>query len=621
MSWLYTIVFAGLLISNTDEPSFVPAAGVPVETPVVQQVDDVVEKFEQVYPLSGNGRVSVSNVNGPITIEAWDRNEVRLEATKIADSQESLALMDIVVDAQKNEFSVKTEYKHSNYNSGDMKRRRAEVQYRLIVPKGAVLDEIEAVNGSVSVSNFTNFVKVSAVNGAVNATNLRGRINLSTVNGPVKTEFDRIDPGTTISLETVNGKVNLELPSDVNATLKAETLNGGIANDFGLPIKKGKYVGRSLHGRLGSGEIQVKLSAVNGTLSISRKKDGRSPNKVTNLVKTDSEDEDEDTDEEYLSDVQSTNKAVDEAVRSSAKVSQKALKDTHKALEKTKAVEMPNLKNVQVEIDEKLIQKNVTDSLHQQRDARRVMSDSMWRSSPITIDQKTNSFTVKGVPKVTIDAPKCKIRVRGWEQPTVKYVLTETRMDRTQPISVNEEVGEGSVSLTVAERAKKKMPGLWGDDNVIRLEVFVPRKSDLVVSTEKEIRLQGVTGEFDLEGESEPVSVRDSAGNLKISSSDGLVRVVGFKGKLDLETEDSEVYLEGDFDKIDSRSVDGSVTLTLPANRNASISTNAAIESEGLNIVRENSKTWRLGNGGAKYDFEFVDGSLKVRSLSLIETN
>jgi hypothetical protein len=97
--------------------------------------------------------------------------------------------------------------------------------------------------------------------------------------------------------------------------------------------------------------------------------------------------------------------------------------------------------------------------------------------------------------------------------------------------------------------------------------------------------------------------------------------VVGFKGDLELKAGDAEVYLEGDFNKIDSCADDARITLTMPQNKNASISTNTAIESEGLNIVRENDHTWRLGNGGPKYNFDFSDGKLIVRNQARIETN
>ena len=104
------------------------------------------------------------------------------------------------------------------------------------------------------------------------------------MNGEVISDFDTLETGTKVSLSTVNGRVSLTLPSDVNATLKAESLNGNISNGYGLPVRKGKYVGRDLYGRVGSGDVQVRLESVNGDLSISRKSDGRNVNPAVDML-------------------------------------------------------------------------------------------------------------------------------------------------------------------------------------------------------------------------------------------------------------------------------------------------------------------------------------------------
>ena len=94
----------------------------------------------------------------------------------------------------------------------------------------------------------------------------------------------------------MNGTVSLIVPSDVNATIKADSLNGNITNDFGLPVRKGQYVGRDLYGRVGSGEAQIRLNSVNGKLSIGRKNDGHTPNPATKLLQNKKADEDWDDD-------------------------------------------------------------------------------------------------------------------------------------------------------------------------------------------------------------------------------------------------------------------------------------------------------------------------------------
>src|SRR5687768_15085320 len=219
MSWLYSIVFAGLAISSGSDVPAVNNAQLPVQQPAAAVVQgDERERFEQSYPLSASGRVSVSNVNGSITVEAWDRNEVKLEAIKIADSKEALADVQLKIDSRADSFSVEADYDSWRRDRGEKtwkNHNKLEVQFKLSVPRRAVLDEIETVNGSVTVSNFVNLTKVSAVNGNVIATNLRGTANLSTVNGEVSADFDRLESGSKISLDTVNGKVLLVLPSDV----------------------------------------------------------------------------------------------------------------------------------------------------------------------------------------------------------------------------------------------------------------------------------------------------------------------------------------------------------------------------------------------------------------------
>jgi hypothetical protein len=617
-----------MLISDSIDRTALNALPLPEEPVIVQTQDDIIEKFEQSYPLNPNGRVNVSNINGSITVEGWDRNEVRLEVTKIADSRETMALVEVDISAQPDHFKVETEYQNGSYGNayGWNKNRRLEVQYRLKVPKGAVLNEIGSVNGPISLSNFTNIIKASAVNGSVVATNLRGTIKLSTVNGEVKAGFDTLNPGTTLSFDTVNGKVNVEVPSDVNATIKADSLNGSIANEFGLPVRKGKHIGRDLHGRIGTGEVQIKMSTVNGGLFIGRKKDGKSSNPVINLLKaTDEDDDDGDDDNEEVSKVEipRANRIAQREItraqtelQKSEKATEKSWKDAEKDWDKVKP-ELEKIKIENLDVEPKILQNVIVEGVKQALPAVR-MSQALWTVSPTTVEQRTRSFDVKGSPKVSIVVPECNVRVRGWDNQTVKYVLTESKSSRYEPMSVVENVTDSSVTLKLVDKGNSS---LLNGDRSVRLDVYVPRKSDITVSSEKEIRVAGVTGKIDLSGEDDAVSVRDSGGSLKLHSDSGLIRVVGFKGSLELETEDAEVYLEGDFDRIESCASDATITLTLPSDRNVSISTNKAIESEGLNIVRENDRTWRLGTGGPKYDFNFTDGRLVVRNQTVIETN
>ncbi len=101
MSWLYTIVFAGLMLSSNNSQSVFTADNNHTKSIVsTAALADETERFEQTYPLNANGRVSVSNVNGSIIVETWDRNEVKFEYVKTADSKETLAAVTVRIDAR-----------------------------------------------------------------------------------------------------------------------------------------------------------------------------------------------------------------------------------------------------------------------------------------------------------------------------------------------------------------------------------------------------------------------------------------------------------------------------------------------------------------------------------------
>lgn len=624
MSWLYTIIFAGLSFSSSEVSVPMPVDLPLTETVVVESVrGDETEKFEQTYPLNANGRVSVSNVNGSITVEAWDRNEVKLVATKTADSKERLAEVEIKVEARQDHLDIETNYDKWKTRNGERWKNygKLEVDYQLMVPRGAVLDEIETVNGSVEVSNFTNITKLSAVNGTVKATNIRGTAKLSTVNGEVLADLDRLESGSKISLETVNGRVNLSIPSDSSATIKADSLNGNISNDFGLTVRKGKYVGRDLYGRLGSGDVQIKLSSVNGGLSISRKNDGKSPSPIINLLQQKGSSDDWDIDEEKIA--AEVDKISKEAMKIKAvtpkpprapvmvKVDTEAIaRSAESAAKAAEALSSEDMKKINREIAR-------TDA-----QIARAMNSVFTRGIP-SIETKSGNFTVKGVPAVTINAEPCAVKVTGWDKNEVKYrVVQIVEPRRGEPLKVTETHSDSEVNIKVEEPNRNNGQRYYGDGVRTRIEVFVPRKSNLKINANREIRIEGVTGNVDLVGADEPISVIDVDGSLKVRNVDGVVRVIGFRGEIDAKTTDGSINLEGDFTRLKANAIDGAITLVLPENTSADLTANCdEVRGDGINVTRVGGENdafkYRIGRGGSPFQINTA-GAITIRSAALL---
>jgi hypothetical protein len=645
MTWFATFLLAGTLFtSGTGLLVFDGAAAVQRRAVQVPVVLDETERFAQTYPFDPEGKIEISNINGSIVIEAWDSPQISLEAVKIADTKERLSDVVIVIEATQNEFSVRTDYKpwKDRIQVGGKEGKKSSnlsVDFKLKVPRTAILKEIETINGSVELSNLTNYIEVSAVNGAVKAVNLKGTAKLSTVNGTVSADFEDLTGSSTIKLNTVNGTVKLMLPSNTNATVKADSVNGDISNDFGLPVRKGKYVGRDLYGRIGSGEVKVRLNSVNGGIQIARKNDGGTPNPAVDLLPQKTADDFDDSfDSDFKVEVGRINEDFERALgESKAKIefSEKEIEKAMKALDSVMVDVRPELA-----ISAEAFRK-ATESLDREKLSRELESErgrieeelaraaeALYVGRSPFVEEKSGSFEVSGIPTVTVDAADCAVRVNGWDKQEVKYSVTRLKRNETpSEVNVYTFKDEKNVRLEVKTKKVKGVAGAPLLDRV-RLEVFVPKKSNLRIVTRGEVRLEGVTGNLELVGATGAVNVRDSNGKLTIGETNGTVRVIGFEGDLVTSAIHGDVYLEGDFRMIDSSKGVGMVFLTLPDDASAVIRTRELVLPDAvavnehtwrlgsLSFLLAEEGVWKVGSGKSNFNLQQEEGGVQVRRKS-----
>lgn len=705
MSWIVSLVIAGMMVAGSSEAALNDVKNIAESVPPVvveskaceqQQNQPVVEstpepqenqikqeRFEQTYPLNPNGRVNLDNLNGEVIINAWDRNEVRVEALKTIDCDRPMTI-EIQVEANPSLISIDTEYEHNTWVQSDKEKekhkdkdgktwsysygygnrcRKAKVDFKLTVPRTARLDQIETVNGSIILNGMTDYVKASTVNGGLTARNLRGTVHVSSVNGTLDVDVDSLENVREVKVGMVNGAINLVLPSDIDATVKADTVNGAINNDFGLPVSKGQYVGRYLHGRLGGGSIPVKLDGVNGTINIRRRQDGRSPKPVTNLLnnKNDDWDKDEDWDEDKddgqavvtpLPPVQSqsprsprsprttpaprpqpapragvvvvpdievnigevldekTREEIRQATREAARAQREAAKELSK-LDIDKEKLNTEIREGMAQAREEMAK--ARDYMRMEREFSRNFNTMVFAAS----DRETKSIGVEGKPNIKINANGGSVSIRGWDKAEVSYALVKRNSPGGRKVNTFFEKKGSDVTINVTGASA---------ESPFRLEVFVPRQSNIQVKTDRVIRVEGVKGDLNLEGADNSIDVRDSEGNLTVASSTGNVRVIGFNGAVTAKTESGLLSLEGDFSKLATETVDGDTMLTLKNDASVTLEANTAdvvfdgIKAECAGEETETSTVWNIGKGGAaNYKLKTTaGGQITVRGLSNI---
>jgi DUF4097 and DUF4098 domain-containing protein YvlB len=227
-------------------------------------------ELHETHALSETGQVQLDNVNGNVRITAWDRAEVKVDAIKGADTKEALEALKIEIDAKPDRIRVHTKYPSSK--GGWLFRRSrndsARVDYDLKVPSQASLQKVENVNGNLELEGVRGTIHASTVNGRLTAKAVGGDGHFDTVNGSVEIVVSTLADVKSVSIYTVNGKVDLTLPAKANADVTASTVNGGIHTDPGLSVRRTGPVGSEVKGRLGEGGAKVHAETVNGAIRI-----------------------------------------------------------------------------------------------------------------------------------------------------------------------------------------------------------------------------------------------------------------------------------------------------------------------------------------------------------------
>jgi DUF4097 and DUF4098 domain-containing protein YvlB len=234
--------------------------------PALAASREIVKSFD----LGADGRVSLSNINGNVTIDGWDGTTVEVRAEISSRSQSAIERTSVEFDHRHTTLDIEVELASSRggwLGSGD----GASVEFWLKVPRGTRLSDLSLVNGSLDIRGVAGEVEASLVNGGLDASGLEGNAELSTVNGSIKVRFERLDGSQRIGIESVNGSVDLYLPANANAEVSAETVHGRISNDFGLEVDKSGWVGQNLRGKLGNGSARISLDNVNGSIDIRKR--------------------------------------------------------------------------------------------------------------------------------------------------------------------------------------------------------------------------------------------------------------------------------------------------------------------------------------------------------------
>lgn len=248
-----------------------------------------------VIPLSNPGErglLEIGLINGDILVTSYDGQEVMVTATIENDNMVksrnperdreersdappgmkriSGSSVEIGAEEEDNRVEIHTE------------SWKKPTNLSVKVPENFDL-KLNTIHGVIQINNISGKMDISNVNGSILMDQITGSVLANTVNGEVKVNFLKANSDP-MSFATLNGDVDITLPSNIKATALLKTDRGEIFTDFDMPTESAreetkenddKYsvrINSYIKGKINGGGTEFTFKSMTGNIIIRKGK-------------------------------------------------------------------------------------------------------------------------------------------------------------------------------------------------------------------------------------------------------------------------------------------------------------------------------------------------------------
>lgn len=259
---------------------------------------------EITVPLSNPSQpafLKVSLMNGAIHVKAYSGKDVVVryrsldehrdhdededrddDADKLAKRKGMKRLTNtssaLSVEEEDNEVTVRTGWRSMG----------TPLELTIQVPKNASMKLNTMNEGDITVEGISGDVEVSNMNGKVILTDISGSVVADAMNEDIRVSFSGLDAKKVSSFSSMNGDIDVTLPSSVKASLRLKNDMGEIYSDFDMKLetspsrveegdrgKRGRYrvtMEKVMTGTLNGGGAEMTFKNFNGDIYIRKGK-------------------------------------------------------------------------------------------------------------------------------------------------------------------------------------------------------------------------------------------------------------------------------------------------------------------------------------------------------------
>ena len=215
------------------------------------------EKSEETYPLDRDGKIYLQNISGDIVVNSWEKNEIKINAIKVARYEKDLD--NVFIDITQTNGTIRIMTRHGQ-SFKLFRSTHVSVHYELLIPDNAHL-RVESVSGDVDIRDIGGFLEVKTVSGDIKIITAKDGVKSKTVSGDIY----MVKITGNVDIKTTSGEIEIEA---INGSIEAETVSG----DINIGAIKGSVEAETVSGDIDlegfSQAEEIEMETISGDISI-----------------------------------------------------------------------------------------------------------------------------------------------------------------------------------------------------------------------------------------------------------------------------------------------------------------------------------------------------------------
>jgi len=239
------------------------------------------DEWSKTYSLSGKPELRIETSDANIRVTTWNQNAIE---AKVITTRYKIGEGGIRVEERQTGDSVTIEvrYPHHNFN---VEWGQHKVDIIVQMPREGRVN-LRTGDGKIDIAGLKGEMDLHSGDGSENLEGVDGKLHASTGDGHISAHgrFDELElktgdghvevratAGSTLAagwrLETGDGNVSLEIPSELSADVSLHTSDGHI--DLDMPIvTEGKIRQNEVHGKLNGGGSLLTIRTGDGSIHL-----------------------------------------------------------------------------------------------------------------------------------------------------------------------------------------------------------------------------------------------------------------------------------------------------------------------------------------------------------------